>query len=531
VTRTVTNVGRRTSTYRASTTGLEGIDVTVTPSRLRLKPGRSATFEVTFTQEDAELFSYVGGYLTWTDRTHEVRSPIVIRPKAVGDEDWEAHYDGPGGSFGTASDEGDDVFLHPDGKRLYVGGTSTPPVPGTLVQDFITAAYDPETGDELWSVRYDGSGGGSDEPAGFAMSPDGETVYAAGTSGGDYITLAYDGATGAQKWEAKFDGAAGASDHAEDISVSPDGKTVLVTGSQSMADDGRDFGTVAYDAATGQQRWAATWDDPVHNGDYGTAIAVSPDSSTVVVTGQSIGPEGHSYDWGIAAYDVATGKQAWDAQYNGPASKGDIPNDVAITRAGTVVVTGSAAATGTGNDWGVAGYDLTTGEQQWASTYDGTGSTDVPRAIAVSPDDATVVVTGNSWGSGTSSDYATVGFDATTGAQRWAARHNGSASGLDIAWNLAISEDSSRVVVTGQTAESQTGTDYTTLAYDMGTGEELWKAKYDSTRSFDGGNAVAIDSTPNTGRRVFVTGVSTNSIDPLNDNSDAVTLAYFDPFE
>jgi hypothetical protein len=62
-------------------------------------------------------------------------------------------------------------------------------------------------------------------------------------------------------------------------------------------------------------------------------------------------------------------------------------------------------------------------------------------------------------------------------------------------------------------------------------GAEIWKAKYDATRSFDGGNAVVIDSTSDTGRRVFVTGVSTNSIDPLNDNSDAVTLAYFDPFE
>jgi subtilisin family serine protease len=83
VTRKVTNVGTAAATYTASTTGLTGIDVNVSPSSLPLSPGQTGTFTVTFTRTTAALNAYVGGQLTWSGGGHTVRIPMVIRPVAL----------------------------------------------------------------------------------------------------------------------------------------------------------------------------------------------------------------------------------------------------------------------------------------------------------------------------------------------------------------------------------------------------------------------------------------------------------------
>ena len=79
VTRRVTNVSRKASTYSWSAS-ISGIDVAVSPSTLTLAPGQTAEYEVTFTRTTADLNRYTAGQLTWTDGTHVVRSPVVIRP-------------------------------------------------------------------------------------------------------------------------------------------------------------------------------------------------------------------------------------------------------------------------------------------------------------------------------------------------------------------------------------------------------------------------------------------------------------------
>ncbi len=83
VTRTVTNVGNKTATYGSEISGLAGVDATVTPASLRLKKGESGTFTVEFTRTTAPFNQYAQGHLTWTDRTHSVRSPVAVRPVAA----------------------------------------------------------------------------------------------------------------------------------------------------------------------------------------------------------------------------------------------------------------------------------------------------------------------------------------------------------------------------------------------------------------------------------------------------------------
>ena len=83
VRRRVTNVGRGTATYNAAVTGVSGFTVEVTPSTLVIGPGQTKSFTVKFTRTAAVLSAYTGGQLTWSDGTHAVRSPIVVRPVAL----------------------------------------------------------------------------------------------------------------------------------------------------------------------------------------------------------------------------------------------------------------------------------------------------------------------------------------------------------------------------------------------------------------------------------------------------------------
>lgn len=82
VTRTVTNVGAK-GTYSVAVTGLAGFNVSVSPSTFTLNPGQSQKLDITITRTTAALNAYTGGYLTWSDGTHNVRIPVVAQPVAL----------------------------------------------------------------------------------------------------------------------------------------------------------------------------------------------------------------------------------------------------------------------------------------------------------------------------------------------------------------------------------------------------------------------------------------------------------------
>lgn len=83
VRRRVTNVGSAPATYTPTITGMAGIDVVVSPSSLSINPGQTMPYTVTFTRTTAAANAYVGGQLTWSDGTHAVRSPLVVKPVAL----------------------------------------------------------------------------------------------------------------------------------------------------------------------------------------------------------------------------------------------------------------------------------------------------------------------------------------------------------------------------------------------------------------------------------------------------------------
>jgi hypothetical protein len=186
-----------------------------------------------------------------------------------------------------------------------------------------------------------------------------------------------------------------------------------------------DYATVAYDASTGERLWVARYDGPASGaglGDFASAQAVSRDGTKVFVTGGDEGPEGDAY--ATVGYDAATGARLWVTR--GPVGGGD---SIAASSDGSrVFVTGLFAATDRGG-FGTVAYDAETGAKQWTALYDGSvNGGDWGRVVRVSGDGAKVFVTGASglvYRTGSNLDYATVGYDAATGAQLWAARYDG----------------------------------------------------------------------------------------------------------
>lgn len=78
VTRTIT--AKEAGTYRATVSGMTGVDVDVTPSEVTLAADESATVEITFTKTTADTEAWTTGFLTWSNGSTAVRSPIAVYP-------------------------------------------------------------------------------------------------------------------------------------------------------------------------------------------------------------------------------------------------------------------------------------------------------------------------------------------------------------------------------------------------------------------------------------------------------------------
>jgi outer membrane protein assembly factor BamB len=431
-----------------------------------------------------------------------------------GTQRWVARYDNSGNGGATS------VTVSPNGKTVFVTGYTT----AGSTEDYTTVAYNAATGAQLWAARYNDPGHSTDQAYSVAVSPNGKAVFITGeslttTPGEDYATVAYNAATGAQLWAARYNGPSN-NGAATEVAVSPDSKAVFVTGSSLGTPTGEDYATVAYSAVTGAQLWVARYDGFGSGGNYAHSMAVSQDGKTVLVTGSSLGTN-DGYDYATVAYNAATGAQLWANRYNGASNGERGANSVAVSGS-KVFVTGSSYGGSTANyAYATVAYSAATGAQLWAKRYDGPGSgDDQARSAAVSPGGGTVFVTGYTDTSSTTAgyDYTTIAYSAATGAQLWLARYNGPGNFTDEAYSVAVSPSGSTVYVTGFSYGCGCGgLDYATVAYNAATGAQLWVSRYDGAGRAN--NAFSVAVSPTTGT-VFVTG------DSADGGFDYATIAY-----
>jgi len=420
-----------------------------------------------------------------------------IAQPAPGTQLWVSRYNGSG----SGTDAALAAAASPDGKSVFVTGFS---YAANNRDESTTVAYDAVTGTQRWVSLSDFSPGST----AVAVSPDGRTVFVTGQFG--YTTIAYDAATGAQLWVEHYVG--GSTPTA--VVVSPDGSTVYVTGESPGIGPGPidnfNYVTIAYNAATGARRWLSRYRVRFSGP---RAIAISPDGRAVYVTGQA------ASDAATVAYNAATGARLWARRYNGRANGFDAAKSVAVAPGGRIVyITGGSRGKTSHFDLFTVAYRAGTGAQLWADRYNGPGNRyDSGRSVAVTPDGRTVVVAGPSAGAGPVPylNFATIAYNARTGAQRWVSRYAGGAvSPAAEAKAMVLSPGGSTVFVTGAS-----GGDYATVAYATATGAQLWVSAF-GAGSLAGVTGLAVSPD---GGRLYVTG---NSYGGPSTDYDWATVAY-----
>jgi len=306
------------------------------------------------------------------------------------------------------------VAVSPDGARVYITGVSLGSPDGG--SDYGTVAYNAATGAQLWAALWGGNSGDHNYPTGLVVSPDGKRVYVTGGDGetnsvtGDYGTVAYNAATGAQLWASEFNGPTDDRDVATALALSPDGTRLYVTGTTSHNDVANYYGTLAYNAATGARLWIARYRGPGGD-DEASSLAVSPDGKRVFVTGASAAAPfpATNYDYATIAYS-ASGTRLWVRRYTGTGNGNDRASSVTAPGNGTVYVTGSAYdGTARRHDYATIAYDVVTGARLWVRLYNGPGHAN-DEATSVTARAGRVFVTGDSPGTSSGLDYATVAY-------------------------------------------------------------------------------------------------------------------------
>jgi WD40 repeat protein len=413
-----------------------------------------------------------------------------------GSQLWRAVYGKDRGGSAVA------VAVSPDSSRVYVTGSATGPGGHSRIA---TVAYQAATGRRLWVATYHGPVNTDTTAAALTVSPDGQQVFVTGSTFGQHITrrgvtLAYNAATGATMWTAI--NPSGRPIYARAVAVSPDGSTVF-----SVSSDGVGMVTIAYDAASGATDWSQEYTGP-QSGGGAYAVAVSPDGSTVFVAGYVAVQTSSDYEYATVAYQAGTGTMRWAQVLNGASgSLGDesLARSIAVSPDGSTVFVTGILSTTAGESYGTLAYDASTGTRRWLELYQTSSNDNEPAALAVSPDGAAVFVTGYAGAS-----YATVAYAAATGAQQWADLYHPAQGAAAKA--VAVSPDSATVFVTGDSSKAGQSTHYATFAYAAATGATRWRQFYPGPgypSGYGQGNAVAVSPD---GSAVFVTGLLQNPL-------------------
>ncbi len=315
---------------------------------------------------------------------------IIVKYNSSGSQFWAKTYNYSGGS----DDRFYDAAADANGNLYVVGRTN---------DDGLIVKYNSD-GTVAWSKNFNGAANGSDYFYKLAIGSSGN-VYACGESTGsgtdqDCLTVKYSPA-GTLLWSKTYNGAANGWDLLEGIALDS-AENVYVAGSVKTATDAN-YVTIKY-SPDGNSLWTSFYNSPYNGWDEAYAITVTSDSN-VVVTGYS--DSASLSEAAIVKYNAQTGAQVWAKTYNGLGNSADYTEAIAADNSGSVYVCGRSAELGS-TDYVTICYGAD-GTEKWKMNYNGPASgTDIGTAIAVRG--SSVYVTGYSTGTTGNYDYATIKY-------------------------------------------------------------------------------------------------------------------------
>lgn len=338
----------------------------------------------------------------------------------------------------------------------------------------------------------------------LAVDGSGNVVASGSTRNGaqsDFLTTKLASASGAVVWQKTFAGAAGKDDDALAVAVDASGNAI-VGGLSFNTAGGIEIKVIKYAAGDG----AVLWERAIPGGTFSAAYAVVVDAAGNAFIGAESNATGTS-DIRVLKLAASTGATLWEQVYNGGAD--DYISDLAVDRAGDVIVTGVSANTSGNDDFKIIKYSGASGTLAWQQSYNG-GTADEAYALALDAS-GNAFVTG--YTRGANADFKTIKYAAATGAIAWQVTFDGGRN--DYAQSVAVDAGGNAVVV-GQVQNAAGNYDFKTIKYAAANGAILWQT------TFDGGGEdyayqVAVDAAGN----AIVTGSTSNGT-----NADWKTIAY-----
>jgi uncharacterized delta-60 repeat protein len=389
---------------------------------------------------------YVTGYSTGSGTGFDY---VTIKYNSSGVQQWVQRYNGPGNSEDCA------YSIKVDGSgNVYVTGYSAGSGTGF---DYATLKYN-SAGVQQWIQRYNGPGNFEDRAYSLVLDDSGNVYVTGGSDGSqtgiDYATIKYNSA-GVVQWVTRYTRYYTYADWPYSIAVDDYGN-VYVTGSSDGSGTSYDYATIKYNSA-GVQQWAEGYGYVQYQLDVAYSITVDG-IGNVYVTGFSSG------SYATIKYN-SVGTQQWVQRYSLVGT--DIASSVALDNLGNVYVTGASEGSGTAFDYATIKYNPS-GVQQWVQRYNGPGNNRDDAYSMLVDGSGNVYVTGRSTGSGTSYEYATIKYN-TFGIEQWVQRYNGPGNTDDYALSLAL-DGSGNVYITGESTGSGTAFDYATIKYSQPVG-------------------------------------------------------------
>lgn len=407
---------------------------------------------------------------------------------------WVSNYGDKGGDVNFSSARGSAVTIDAYGNSFVTGYTYE----YATQNDIITIKYNC-TGDTLWARSFNGNSNLNDEGTGICVdasgnvyvvgfaefdsksidvvvlkySSDGVLLWtlpysktsdalvdkglaiAADMNGYFYVTgftTNYDGKTDifvnkynseGLIWTAPLeDGGTGLDASGLSIAVSQSGN-IYAAGYITSAENGADIAVIKYNSE-GERVWMNIIPGPGFQEDKAWGIVVD-ELDNCYITGY-ITTSANNPDCYTAKINSA-GTIIWSKTINGSGNQSDKAWGIVVDTDGSVFITGETTDAFSNINYITAKYSAN-GNLLWNSFYNGTGNgEDAASSIGLLGTNS-VVVTGKSWGTSNTYDYATVRYNSSTGIQNQVNIYSFTGTSYDIAMDIAVTPNN-KVLITG----------------------------------------------------------------------------------